>query len=333
MSPATLEGFLLKAASRRIIVFGDLMLDHFVDGVVRRISPEAPVPVVEFERENLMPGGAANVARNIVSLGGRVSVVGVVGEDVAADQLGAALRGSRIDVKGVVSDPTRPTVTKMRVTSAGHQLLRLDREITTPLQGEVARRMKNSIQACVDEGADAIVVADYAKGVVTQDNLDFLLMLAGQHSIPVCIDPKPARRLNMRGCSLLTPNRKEAFELAGMSDAGAQRNPRDDELLMQVAAAICRDHDPDTLLITLSEAGMLLLERNSPALHVPTVARKVFDVSGAGDTVMATYVLMKSAGASSREAAIAANHAAGVVVGKVGTALVTPHELMNSLSR
>jgi D-beta-D-heptose 7-phosphate kinase/D-beta-D-heptose 1-phosphate adenosyltransferase len=332
MSPSTLEEYLRCASSRRIVVFGDLMLDHFVDGVVRRISPEAPVPIVEFKRENLMPGGAANVARNIVALGGNVSILGVVGVDAAAEQLGTALMESGIDTQGVVSDSTRPTITKMRVTSAGHQLLRLDRENTTALSGDVATKMKDRIKHCIDSGADAIVVADYAKGAVTQDNLDFLLMLARTRSIPVCIDPKPARKLNMRGCSLLTPNRKEAFELANLADTGGRINPQDDDALRRVVEVIKRDHDPDTLLITLSEAGMLLLDRDLPALHVPTVARNVFDVSGAGDTVMATYVLMRSVGASSREAAIAANHAAGVVLGKLGTALVTPIELKDSLS-
>jgi D-beta-D-heptose 7-phosphate kinase/D-beta-D-heptose 1-phosphate adenosyltransferase len=321
---------LLHGASRaRVIVVGDAMLDHFIWGSVGRISPEAPVPVVDFERESFMPGGAANVARNLTALGAPVEILAVVGEDSAAQQLRRLLNEQRIGCKGVVTSPARPTSVKTRIVAHKQQVVRIDREsrdgLDEKLTGQMIRALKGTIGT-----AEAVIVGDYGKGVVSNLLLEGLKRICRQNGKWLSLDPKPVHHLDLRNLSLITPNRKEAFEMAGVPDETKSSDPLADTNLLRVADRLLADLRPALLLITLGELGMLLCQRGQKPFHIPTVAKEVFDVSGAGDTVIATFTLAIASGASPLEAAILSNHAAGIVVGKIGTATVAPDELMAS---
>lgn len=321
---------ILDAASRtRILVVGDVMLDTFLWGSVARISPEAPVPVLDFERESSMPGGAANVARNLTSLKVATDIYGVVGKDAAAVQLKALLRDHHIGCQGLLSSSSRPTSVKTRIVAHTQQVVRIDREARDGIDGTLTRRLAGALQEGVS-GAAGVIVGDYGKGVVTQAFLEEIKTLCRARGLWLSFDPKPVHHLNLSGLSLITPNRKEAFELARMVDETKNPNPLADVNLMRVAESLLRELKPALLLITLGELGMLLCQREKSPFHIPTVAQEVFDVSGAGDTVIATFSLAIAAGASPVEAAILSNHAAGIVVGKVGTATVTLEELLGS---
>jgi D-glycero-beta-D-manno-heptose-7-phosphate kinase len=320
---------LAGAAEVRVLVAGDVMLDQFIWGRVTRISPEAPVPVVEFERENFMPGGAANVARNISSLGAKAELFGVVGEDVQADQLRALLAGEKVGCAGLLPTAGRATSTKTRIVAHQQQVTRLDRETKGPLADAETRQLLQSIERGLAD-ADALIIGDYGKGVIGQPLLDALKALCRRTGKWLSFDPKPTHKLQLDGLSLITPNRKEAFELAGFDDATRNHDPMKDPALLATADKLLRELSPALLLITLGELGMLLCRKGARHVHIPTAAREVFDVSGAGDTVIASFTLAVAAGASPLEAAVFSNHAAGVVVGKVGTATVSPAELLAS---
>jgi len=301
---------LLTAGNRaRILVIGDVMLDHFIWGGVSRISPEAPVPVVEFERESFMPGGAANVARNLAALNVFTEVFGMIGRDENGRRLKDLLSGQKIRCGGLLTNAARPTSVKTRIVAHQQQVVRIDRETRD------------------------VIVGDYGKGVVTQPLLNELKALCRARGVWLSFDPKPVHRLNLAGLSLITPNRKEAFELVNLTDETRCPNPLADRNLMLAAERLLNELRPAVLLVTLGESGMLLCQRGQQPVHIPTVAQEVFDVSGAGDTVIATFTLGIVAGASPLEAARLANHAAGIVVGKVGTATTTTDELLNSFQR
>jgi D-beta-D-heptose 7-phosphate kinase/D-beta-D-heptose 1-phosphate adenosyltransferase len=310
----------------RILVVGDVMLDQFIWGQVSRISPEAPVPVVDFVRESLMPGGAANVARNLSALQAATELFGLTGRDESARRLKRLLSEQRVGCRGLVVDPKRATTIKTRIVAHQQQVVRVDRESRHPAESGVTNRL---VQALAERlpSADAVIVGDYGKGVVTQPLLEALKRLCRPRGIWLSLDPKPVHLLELKDLSLLTPNRKEAFELAGVADGARSENPLRDARLVQMAKKLLRELRPALLLITLGDQGMLLCRRDQPPFHIPTVAQEVFDVSGAGDTVIATFTAAIAAGASPVEAAILSNHAAGVVVGKVGTATVLPQEL------
>jgi len=305
------------------------MLDQFVWGKVARISPEAPVPVVEFDHESSMPGGAANVARNLTSLHVSAELHGVIGKDPAAHQLRNLLTAHHIGCRGLVTSRSRPTSVKTRIVAHTQQVVRIDREARDGIDSSLTRRLSASLAKTIG-GASAVIVGDYGKGVVVQSLLEDIKALCRKRGLWLSLDPKPVHHLNLRGLSLITPNRKEAFELARLPDDTRNANPLADENLMRVADRLLAELKPALLLITLGELGMLLCQRDKPPFHIPTVAQEVFDVSGAGDTVIATFTLAIAAGASPVEAAIVSNHAAGIVVGKVGTATVTPDELLAS---
>ena len=311
----------------RLLVVGDVMLDRYWFGDVNRISPEAPVPVVHFDRETHTAGGAANVARNLAALGARADLFGVVGDDADAVTLRGLLADSNILPSGLVAEAGRPTTCKTRVTAHRQQIVRIDRETTAPLSRTSREALAAKWRAALP-GAAAVIVADYAKGVVDQPLLDSLTDAAHTAHIPVCVDPKPGRNLAFKNCAVLTPNRKEALDLAGLADGIVAVDPAADPLLLQASAVIRDRHGPALLLITLGEAGLLLVESGQPPRHIPTFARQVFDVTGAGDTVIATFVLARAAGATPIEAAIVANHAAGLVVAKAGTATTSVAELL-----
>jgi D-beta-D-heptose 7-phosphate kinase/D-beta-D-heptose 1-phosphate adenosyltransferase len=307
----------------RVVVLGDLMLDEFVWGEVTRISPEAPVPVVDIRRESIHLGGAANVLANLVSLGARGSVFGVAGNDNAGERLRAALREASQQQSDdfVVIDKTRPSTIKTRIIAHSQLVVRADRELRTPINGEteekIIRKLKDELKQ-----ADAFVVSDYDKGVVTPRILKEILPVAYER-VPVLIDPKLRNFDFYRPATLVTPNHHEALRMTNLEESS-------DDGLHAAAKTIRAKLGCDSVLITRGDRGMMLLEGDHAPVYVETAAREVYDVTGAGDTVIATLGAALAAGASMLEAATLANHAAGIVVGKIGTATVTADELLSS---
>ena len=332
LSAARVRQILSAAKQSRVLVVGDVMLDQFIWGSVARISPEAPVPVVDFARESFMPGGAANVARNLAALETSAELFGAIGQDDAAGKLLKLLGEQHIGCGGLVKSAARHTSIKTRIVAQQQQVVRLDRETRDGLDGQLTARLLAALKPKL-ASADAVIVGDYGKGVVTQPLLEEIKSLCHARGLWLSLDPKPVHHLNLSHLSLITPNRKEAFELANRRDETKNANPLADPNLLRVADTLLTELQPALLLITLGELGMLLCQRGQKPFHIPTVAQEVFDVSGAGDTVIATFTLAIAAGASPIEAAILSNHAAGIVVGKVGTATTTPEELLQSFSR
>ena len=331
LSPSRARQILAGAANTRILVVGDVMLDQFIWGGVSRISPEAPVPVVDFERESFMPGGAANVARNLIALDVPVELFGAIGQDDAGHRLKILLNDQKIGCAGLVAHAARHTSVKTRVVAHKQQMVRIDRETRDILDARLTGHLLAELKAKLPQAA-AVIVGDYGKGVVTQPLLNQIKTLCRARGVWLSFDPKPVHPLNLNGLSLITPNRKEAFELANLPDETRQANPLADQNLLLVAERLLNELSPAVLLITLGESGMLLCQRGQKQFHIPTVAQEVFDVSGAGDTVIATFTLAIAAGASPVEAAILSNHAAGIVVGKIGTAVTTAEELIKSFN-
>jgi D-glycero-beta-D-manno-heptose-7-phosphate kinase len=331
LSVGRVRKLLAAARQARILVVGDVMLDQFIWGGVSRISPEAPVPVVEFQRESFMPGGAANVARNLAALNVAVELFGMIGHDENGRRLKKLLSQQDIQCGGVLTNAARHTSVKTRIVAHQQQVVRIDRETRDGLDARLTGRLLAEIKAKLSR-TDAVIVGDYGKGVVTQPLLNEIKSLCRARGVWLSFDPKPVHHLNLAGLSLITPNRKEAFELANLPDETRCPSPLADKNLMLAAERLLNEIRPAVLLITLGELGMLLCQRGQKPLHIPTVAQEVFDVSGAGDTVIAMFTLGIAAGASPLEAAALANHAAGVVVGKVGTATTTPEELLRSFS-
>ena len=332
LSAARAGQILAGAKKARVLVVGDVMLDQFIWGAVSRISPEAPVPVVEFSGESFMPGGAANVARNLVSLAVPTELFGTIGQDDAAGKLQKILREQNIGCTGLVKTSGRHTSIKTRIVAHQQQVVRVDRETRGVVDDRTTARLLAEFKKRLPK-TDAVIVGDYGKGVVTQALLNELKPLCRERGIWLSLDPKPVHHLNLSSLSLITPNRKEAFELADLPDETREADPFADKNLMLVAERLLNELRPAVLLITLGELGMLLCQRGHKPFHIPTVAQEVFDVSGAGDTVIATFTLAVAAGASPIEAAILSNHAAGIVVGKVGTATTTPEELVASFNQ
>jgi D-glycero-beta-D-manno-heptose-7-phosphate kinase len=322
---------LAVARKTRVLVVGDIMLDQFIWGGVSRISPEAPVPVVEFERESFMPGGAANVARNLAALNVPAELFGMIGRDENGRRLKKLLCGQNIHCGGLFANAARHTSVKTRIVAHQQQVVRIDRETRDGLDARLTGRLLAEIKLKLPK-TDAMIVGDYGKGVVTQPLLNEIKLLCRARGVWLSLDPKPVHHLNLAGLSLITPNRKETFELANLPDETRHPNPLADKNLMFAAERLLNELRPAVLLITLGELGMLLCQRGQKPFHIPTVAQEVFDVSGAGDTVIATFTLAIAAGASPLEATVLSNHAAGVVVGKVGTATASPEELLQSFS-
>jgi rfaE bifunctional protein kinase chain/domain len=316
---------LRRASERFIIVYGDVMLDEFVWGDVTRISPEAPVPVVDIRRESVHLGGAANVLANLVALGVRASVFGVVGNDSAGERLRAELKEVGAPFDTLVVDDGRPTTLKTRIIAHSQLVVRADRERRTPVEAETEARLIEALQRAIPE-ADAFVVSDYDKGAVTPRVLATVLPLAYERGVPVLIDPKIRNFDAYRPATLVTPNHHEALRLTNLED-------HEDEGLKRAAHLIRGRLDCESVLITRGERGMMLLESYHEPVYVQTVAREVYDVTGAGDTVIATLAAALAGGASMLEAAILANHAAGIVVAKIGTATSSAEELINSIQR
>ncbi|MFQ5736974.1 MAG: D-glycero-beta-D-manno-heptose-7-phosphate kinase [Thermodesulfobacteriota bacterium] len=307
----------------KVLVIGDLIMDHFIWGKVRRISPEAPVPVVEVTSESLMLGGSANVVNNIHSLGGGSLVTGVIGDDDDGSKLVAALKAKGISAAGIIADRLRPTTTKTRVIAHNQQVVRFDREKRDKIDRASTARVLGYIKKAVRK-AGLVVISDYAKGLITAPLVEQVVSICSGAGVPVAVDPKVEHFSYYRGVTIVTPNNVEASVASGVEI--------DDEVsLHRAGEALFGRLGCKALLITRGEHGMSLFEPGSET-HIPTVAKEVFDVSGAGDTVIGTLALALAAGASFREAAVLANFAAGVVVGKVGTATLTPAELAAAVS-
>ena len=317
------ESLLKRMDGRKVAVLGDVMLDEYLFGEVSRISPEAPVPIVRVVREQAVLGGAANVAANLKALGAEPLLIGTLQKDVAGDRLLGLLGRLGISISGLVLDPSRPTIIKTRVIGQQQQMLRIDREESGPPEAAVLMGLKNRLERALGE-ASALIVSDYAKGAVNEPIMATVRELCAAKGLPWIVDPKPAHKALYRGATLMTPNTREAAELA-------QRPAKSDAEVAEAGRAILGELGLQGLLVTRSERGMALFapdaDHASPWM-VPTEAREVFDVSGAGDTVIAAFSAAIAAGADWREAAMLANAAAGVVVAKVGTATVTPAELL-----
>ena len=305
-----------------VLVVGDLMLDRFVWGEVSRISPEAPVPVVEVQKETMLLGGAANVANNIRAMGGGCILGGVAGDDDAGDSLVSLARETGISTDAVVRD-SGPTTVKTRIVARGQQVVRVDREERRGPEGAILESVKAAFARAVPS-AGCVVVSDYAKGVITHDIMTSLTSLASIHGVPLLIDPKPSNMDLYRGVTMLTPNSLEAGAMSGIEIS-------DDDTLELAASRIMSNLAADAVLITRGSAGMGLLQKGKPLFTIPTMAREVFDVTGAGDTVIATFAMGIANGLDMPEAAWLANMAAGIVVGKVGTATVSGSELAGML--
>ena len=306
--------------NRKILVIGDIILDHYILGKVNRISPEAPVPVVEVTRENFLLGGAANVANNIVSLGGHAAIVGINGDDIAGEALKSILEQKGVDCGGLFTE-NRPTTVKTRVIAHNQQVVRFDREDSKYVDGRILKGILSHIHGIVND-FDAIIISDYKKGMVTADLVRGILKETRQKGIFVAVDPKVGHFDFYKGASLITPNLMEAALGTGLEI-------KDDRSLNKVGHALLKKLSLKAVLITRGEHGMSLFEKNK-VTHIPTVARKVYDVTGAGDTVISAFTLASASGASLEDSAVIANHAAGIVVGEVGTAVASPEQLLKS---
>jgi D-beta-D-heptose 7-phosphate kinase/D-beta-D-heptose 1-phosphate adenosyltransferase len=318
-------------AGKRILVVGDLMLDEFIWGRVSRISPEAPVPVVDVTGESYYPGGAANVARNVREFTDQVAVMGVMGVDGHGGQLLDLLEGSGIDTSGVQRDAAFSTTVKTRIIARNQQVVRVDRERRTPLTPEQTERAMNHLDGMV-AGLDAIIVADYGKGLLSQPLADHICRTARAHGKILTVDPHPYTSLSWPGATAIKPNRAEAFMAAGLPPSNPVAPVLSDQPLLEAGNRLLRLWKTASILITLGEHGMLLFQSGSQPYPTPTRAKGVFDVSGAGDTALAVFTLGLAAGATPAEAAELANRASGIVVGKLGTATVTAAELQASFA-
>jgi D-glycero-beta-D-manno-heptose-7-phosphate kinase len=323
LSRTRAEEILNAARNRRVVVLGDVMLDEFIWGDVTRISPEAPVPVVNIVRESMHLGGAANVLANITAIGAGGNVIGVVGKDSAAEKIRESLRrdgGVQTDDL-LIADDKRPTTIKTRIIAHNQMVVRADRENRGAVNGNVESQVVDAAKRAIAE-AHALIISDYDKGVITPRILSEILP-AAYDKMPVLIDPKLRNFDSYRPATLLTPNHHEALRVTNLEEDS-------DETLSSAARSIRQRLGCDAVLITRGERGMMLLEGENVPVFVKTAAREVFDVTGAGDTVIATLAIALAAGASMTEAAVLANHAAGIVVGKLGTATADAKEIIQS---
>ncbi len=318
------EEIFRSARERSIVVLGDVMLDEFIWGNVTRVSPEAPVPVVDIQRESTHLGGAANVLANLVALGARACVVGVIGKDFAGERIQRTVReqSSLQTDEMLVGVEARPTTIKTRIIAHNQMVVRADRELRTAVNGDIEKRVIESAKQAI-QSAGALVISDYDKGVITPRILGEILPFAYAR-MPVLIDPKIRNFNAYRPATLVTPNHYEALRMSNLEEDS-------EDGLLSAARSIRASLDCDGVLITRGDRGIMLVEGNGPAVFVQTAAREVYDVTGAGDTVIATLAAALAAGASMTEAAVLANHAAGIVVGRLGTATATAEEVLNAI--
>jgi D-beta-D-heptose 7-phosphate kinase/D-beta-D-heptose 1-phosphate adenosyltransferase len=325
MRDGTNRGLAAAFRGKRVLVLGDIMLDEYIWGEVRRISPEAPVPVVEMSRRTYVPGGASNTAANVAALGGLPQLLGVVGSDYQASCLREALSRSGIDHQGLCVDEDRVTTTKTRIVAHSQQVVRLDCEQRAPLSARLEDALLREAETRLPE-VDAGVISDYGKGMVSERVARQFIRMARQSAKPVVVDPKGTDYGKYRGATVVKPNAHEA-------EAVAKQPITDEDSLQEVGRRLLEVLDGSALLITRGPQGMSLFRWGEPAVHLPTLARHVFDVTGAGDTVASVLSLGLAAKGSLEESMHLANRAASIVVGKVGTATVTLEELLAETKR
>ena len=319
-----LVGHIQRFPQAGVLVVGDLILDHYIWGKVSRISPEAPVPVVHVESESLKLGGAANVYNNILALGGKADLCGVIGSDEGGRRLLQQLGARRGGRGGIIIDADRPTTRKTRVIAHNQQMVRFDVERRSEIKAGLQRRIVRYVESRLRE-VSCVVVSDYAKGVVTAPLIVELVRLTALRRIPLVVDPKVEHFSYYKGVTVVTPNHLEAMQAAGV-------HGDDDPSISQAGETIRQRLGCQSVLVTRGEKGMSLFEADGTSFHVPTMARQVYDVTGAGDTVIATLALALATGASMRDGAVLANHAAGIVVGMVGTATVSGPQLTKAVT-
>jgi D-beta-D-heptose 7-phosphate kinase/D-beta-D-heptose 1-phosphate adenosyltransferase len=325
MTRIEVENFLSRIGQIKALVIGDLMLDEYLWGKTERISPEAPVQVVDISREDLRLGGAGNVINNLMTLGCQVHVAGVLGDDADGRLLRRLLEEKSVGIQGVLMSPDRTTSRKTRILASNQQMLRIDRESQNPISPEMEVRLADHVRS-VAEDFQVILVSDYLKGVLTEGLLKEIVAIGREKGIPVVIDPKGSDFRKYRGATLLTPNRKEAQTASHIAIV-------DEATLLQAGRSLAEALDLEALVLTRSEEGMTLFPRDGEEIHLPTEAREVYDVSGAGDTVLAMMGLGLAGELSLEAAARLANVAAGIVVGKVGTSTVSPGEILEVIGR
>ena len=309
----------------KVLVVGDIMVDHFIWGKVSRISPEAPVPVVEVQSDDFMLGGCANVLNNIFSLGGKVFATSVIGSDDMGQRLLGELRKRRIDTDGIIVETNRPTTLKTRIVAHNQQVVRFDQESNNTIKPRSVEKIIKYVKKVMDV-LDAIVISDYNKGVITKPLMDGIREALSGRGITVCVDPKQNDFSLYQGFDIVTPNNYEAGRAAGMDITDGRDTAKVGKMLLD-------RFNFRALLITRGEDGMSLFEKDGKTTHTafPAEAREVFDVTGAGDTVIGVFALCVASGATFKEAAALANYAAGIVVGKVGTATISQDELREVL--
>ena len=317
------KNIISKFAKTKILVIGDLILDEFVWGKVDRISPEAPVPVVWVERQSYMPGGASNVANNIRALEGNVFISGVVGSDERAERLLELLSDKGITTEGVIPDSGRPTTLKTRIIAGHQQVVRVDREKIDHLSGVILKNIIDYAKKTISQ-ADAVIIEDYGKGVITPLLLKEIIKVAKSHKKIITVDPKEEHISYYKGVTSLTPNNHEASIASGIKI-------KDEKTLETAGRKLLKKLHCESVLITRGESGMCLFEQDGKITNIPTAAQQVFDVSGAGDTVIAVFTLAMASGANALDAAKLANIAAGIVIGKVGVAVTNQKELIGRI--
>lgn len=315
-----------KFKDKKILIIGDVMLDKYIWGDVSRISPEAPVQVVNVKKEDNVPGGAANVARNVASLGGSVFIIGLVGDDGPSKTLKSELEKMSIVTDHLITNKKRPTILKMRIVARGQQLLRVDNEEIKEIGKLTTDKIIDNIRKIINK-TDIIVISDYGKGLITKDLMERIVMLAEEKKKKIIVDPKPEplsdEFLKYKGCTLIAPNHLEASIMTNIEE-------KTEEDLINIGESLMANLGCDVLM-TRGEKGISLFKRDGKIEHISTKAKEVFDVTGAGDTLVATLALCLAADSTLEDASIIANHTAGIVVGKVGTSSVKVSELKKSL--
>lgn len=312
-----------KFKETNILVIGDVMMDEYVWGKVSRISPEAPVPIVSVSSQSFVPGGAANVANNIRALNGKVHLIGVIGNDGIGRKLSFELGIKQIAVDRLIVDHERPTILKTRIIASNQQVVRVDKELRKQIGEEVEARIIANIEEVIPE-VNIVVISDYGKGVITEKLINNVVSLSKKYQKKVILDPKVENYNIYKEVTLITPNHKEACEML-------RTNIDTIEDLNNAGRQILENLNCEAVIITRGKDGMSIFERGKPAIHMPTIAREVFDVAGAGDTVVSVIALALALNLDFVNAAILANCAAGIVVGKIGTATVAPEELIENV--
>lgn len=310
----------------KVLVIGDIMLDEYIWGKVWRISPEAPVPVVHVKETSCMPGGAGNVARNITAFKGKALLVGMIGNDLYGSTLLKCISKQGISTKGILISRKKSTIVKTRIIAHHQQVVRVDKELNSLPGRDQIKKIKEKIKELIPLSS-VIILEDYGKGIITQELLDYVKTISKKENKKIILDPKKGHQLQYSGITLITPNLEEAYSMVGLE----YTNDFNQNQVEEIGKTILSKWDLPTLLLTMGEHGMMVFQKSKKPKLIPTEAKEVYDVSGAGDTVVGVVALALASGADIYEASILSNIAAGIVVGKLGTAVVTEEELIGKI--